>query len=290
MWIPLLILLQPGCIVVSGDRILAGELAPAVAEFSNLDPQTVIGYAPVPGLERQLTRTDLRRALGVEGTGANLPSSVCVVRSVSRIHSDEIRSAMRAALPGEAELDVVDWTSRALPAGNPEFSLAGLRRTSVPNRYVWRGRWVLQAGGRSIPIAAQVRIRLQRLVPVAARALEPGAVLGPGDVIAELRDVALPLGPAPPDPRALAGYRTRRAIAAGQPLDAAQLVPPPAARAGQMVTLICTSGTARVSLDAEALTGGRLGEVILVKSPLGGKRLRARLEGPGRAVVERSSP
>lgn len=290
MWTPLLFLFQAGCIAVSGDRILAGDLAPSVAAFSAIDPRTVIGYAPLSGLERRLTRSELRHALGSRGAAADLPASLCVVRRTARIRPEEILAAMRTALPEDAALELIDWTAAAMPAGRPTFSPAGLRRAAEPERYLWRGRWIPEGGGRSIPIAARVRIRLRRPVVVAARFLAPGSVLGPDDTIQELRDVALPLGPAQPDPRSLAGYRTRRPIAAGQPVDAAQLIPPPAARAGQTVTLISASGRLRVAVEAEALTAGRLGDVILVKSPLGGKRLRARLEGPGRAVVERSTP
>ncbi len=290
MWVPLLFLFQAGCIAVSGDRILAGDLAPSVAAFSSIDPHSVIGYAPLPGLQRRLTRSELRHALGSRGADADLPASLCVVRRASRIRPEAIRSAMQAALPEDAALELIDWTAAAVPAGQASFSLAGLRRTAEPERYVWRGLWMPEGGGRSIPIAARVRIRLRRPVLVAARALEPGIALGPGDVTTQWRDLAFPLGPAQPDPRSLAGYRTRRPIAAGQPVDVAQMIPPPAARAGQTVTLTCASGKIRVSVEAEALTGGRLGDVILVKSPLSGKRLRARLEGPGRAVAERSDP
>jgi flagella basal body P-ring formation protein FlgA len=290
MWMPLLLMLQSGCVAVPGDRIRAGDLAPAVAAFSILDPQTFIGYAPLPGLERWLTSSDVRRALGAGAAVPELPASVCVVRAASSIDGDEIRNAMRAALPEDAELDLLDWTAAAVPAGRPEFLVTGLRRTPEPERYVWRGRWMPERGGRSIPVGDRVRIRLRRSVVVAARAIESGAVLSPEDLTVEQRNVPLPPGPAQPEPRTLAGYRTRRPLAAGQPVELAQLIPPPAARAGQTVTLICESGTARIAVEAEALTAGRLGDVILVKSPLNGKRLRARLEGPGRAVAERSSP
>lgn len=288
MWMPLLAFLQIGCVAVSGDQIRAGDLAPLAAAFSSLDPQTFVGYAPLPGLQRRLTSNDMQRALGARAAALELPASVCVVRAASAIGGDEILYAMRAALPEDAELDLLDWTAAAVPAGRPEFSLAGLRRTSEPERYVWRGRWIPERGGRSMPLAARVRIRLRRPVIVAARAIASGAVLGPEDLTVEQRNVPLPPPPAQPEPWTLAGYRTRRPLAAGQAVELAQLVPPPAARAGQTVTLICQSGTARIAVEAEALTAGRLGDVILVKSPLNGKRLRARLEGPGRAVAERS--
>jgi flagella basal body P-ring formation protein FlgA len=277
--------LQSGCVAVAGDRILAGDLAPYVQAFAGLDPQTVIGYAPLPGLERRLTRNDLQRALGEQGSAGNLPASLCVVRLATRVDAEVVRKEMQARLPEDAQLDLVEWSSAALPAGRPEFALTGLRRTPEPGRYIWRGRWIPDRGGRSAPIAAVVRIRLSRPVLVAARDLAAGEALAHGDLKTEVREVALPAAPAAAEVRDLSGYRTRRPIAAGQAVEPAYLVPPEAARAGQPITLVCESGAARIAVEAQALTAGRLGGVILVKSPLNGKRVRARLDGPGRAVA-----
>lgn len=293
MWIPMLVLMQSGCIAVSGDRILAGDLAPYTAAFSSTDPQTMIGYAPLPGLERRLTRSDLRRALGAAAGNVEIPYSLCVVRTVSRTDPEQIRNAMRTVLPEGAELELLDWSPEGLPEGLPEFALTGLKGTPEPDRYVWRGRWVPKQGGRSSPIAAIVRLRVRRPVLVSARAIEAGAALAPEDLTIEWRDVPparWASGPPQLEVRTLTGYRTRRAIPAGQVVDTARLIPPEAARAGQAVTLISEVGAARIAVEAEALTGGRLGDVILVKSRLNGRRLRARLEGPGQAVAERSNP
>jgi flagella basal body P-ring formation protein FlgA len=276
---------------VAGDQILAGDLAPYLPAFSRLDPKTVLGYSPLPGLERRLTRGDLQRALGAaEDVAAEFPSSLCVVRKVSRLDPEIILKAMRARLPVDARLELLQWPSAALPEGRPEFAPSGLRKMPEPGRYVWRGRWVAEPGGRSSPIAAVVRIRLTRPVLVAARDIATGEVLGTGDLRTEERDVVLPEETVPLGVHDFSGYRARRPIAAGQAVHAAHLVPPEAARAGQPVTLICESGAARIAVEAQALTAGRLGEVILVKSPLNGKRIRAKLTAPGRAIAEREHP
>lgn len=288
MWT--LILLAQSCVAVPGDRILARDLAPSVGALSSVHPETFFGYAPLPGLERRLTRNDLERALGPGLAGLALPSSVCVVRTGRPVGEAEIRAAMRKALPEDAELDLIHWSQAPVPAGRLEFAAAGLRRTPQPGMYVWRGQSIPESGGRSVPIAAVARIRLRRQIIVAARDIEPGAELTPADWVAEERDVAIPFDNPLPDGYPAAGWRARRRIAAGQPLKPTDWIPPAAARAGQMVTLVCESGAARLAMEAQALTSGRLGDVILVKSPLNGKRLRARLEAIGRAVAERKLP
>jgi len=288
MWTAFLLLLPSSCVTVAGDRILAADLAPAVSAFASLDPQTVIGFAPLPGVERRLSRNELVRALGQGAAAQDLPPSICVTRSSRPVDPEWIRRAMRAVLPEDAELQLLQWPDFPLPAGRPEFALAGLRAAAEPGRYKWRGKWIVDSGPRSLPLAATVRIRLRRPVLVATRSLEAGAVVTPDDFALDWREVALPSPPAPAEPSSLAGYKVRRPLQAGQTVEPANLTPPQAARPGETVTLVCESGAARIALEAQALTAGRLGDVILVKSLLNGKRLRARLEAPGRAVALRS--
>jgi flagella basal body P-ring formation protein FlgA len=288
MWTAILLLQT--CLTVPGDRILARDLAPGLPALAAVPPETFLGYAPLPGVERRLTRKDLERVLGPGASSTVLPSSVCVVRNGQPMNGEQILLAMRRALPEDAELELIQFPKSVVPPGRPEFAIAGLRKIEDPGLYVWRGRWIPEPAGRSIAIAVQVRIRLRRSVFVAARDLEPGAELTPADWVTEQREVAVPFqNPLPEDYR-LTGCRPRRRIAAGQPLKQADLIPPEAARAGQVLTLVSGSGAARIVVEAQALTSGRLGDLILVKSPLNGKRLRARLADHGLAIAERQLP
>lgn len=288
MWTAILLLQT--CLTVPGDRILARDLAPGLPAFAAVPPETFLGYAPLPGVERRLTRKDLERVLGPGAYGMALPSSVCVVRNGQPIGGEEILLAMRRALPEDAELELLQRPKAVVPPGRAEFPLAGLRKIEDPGLYLWRGRWIPEPGGRSTAIAAQVRIRLRRQILVAARDIEPGVELTPSDWVTEQREVALPFHAPLPEDYRLAGCRPRRRIAAGQPLKQADLIPPEAARAGQVLTLVSGSGAARIAMEAQALTSGRLGDVILVKSPLSGKRLRARLADQGLAIAEKQLP
>lgn len=284
------ILLLQSCLAVPGDRILARDLVQQVPALAAVAPETFLGFAPLPGVERRLTRMDLERALGGGIPGSGLPSSVCVVRGGNAIREDQIRPVMQAVLPEDAELEVIRSPQAIVPPGRPQFAISGLRHTPQPCLYVWRGQWIPEAGGRSVPLAVHVRIRLRRQVFVAARDIEAGVELAPGDWAAEVRDVAVPFKAPLPEGFRLAGSRSRRRIAAGEPLKQGDLMPPQAVRAGQVLTLISGAGAARIAVEVQALTSGRLGDMVLVKSPLNGKRLRARLADHGLAIAERQLP
>ena len=285
-WIAFLLMLDGGCIPVAGDRILAVDLAPFVEAFRGVDGRRFVGYAPMPGLERRLTRRELEAAAGTANGNAQLPDSICVVRVTAKLAAADAAEAIRQSLPPDAKLDILRVPDWPVPAGRLEFPLHGLRATGEGGLYHWRGRLVPHAGGRSWPVPVTVRIRLVRPVLVAGRDVEPGAELSEADLKTEKREVAVPPPGAAPEPGFFVGWTARRRLEAGKPVSTYALQPPPAAKAGQRVVLTAEAGAARVTMEAKALTGGRVGDRLLLKSPLSGGRVRARLTGAGQAVVD----
>lgn len=286
MWLPVFLLLQGGCIPVAGDRILAADLAPFAGPFRGIDGNTFVAYAPLPGLERRLTR----RELGAVVRGiprADLPESLCVVRAASRLEAAGIAAVLRPLLPKDAELEILRVPDGRLPAGRIEFSLSGLRRFAPPDRYQWKGRIVPHGGGRSVAIVAEVRLRLRRPVLVARQRMEAGTVIEPSLLALEVRDVGVPVPPDAPDPGSLGGWRTRRTLEAGEPVAVRDLIPPAGARAGETIVLTAKARGMTITVEGRALTAGRIGDRILVESLWNGKRIEARLIGAGRAVAER---
>ncbi len=172
-----------------------------------------------------------------------------------------------------------------LPAGRLEFPLSGLKRSAVPGRYQWKGRLIPHGGGRPVPVAAEVRLELVRPVLVSRQRVEAGAVIAAALVLEE-RDVGLPAPPPPEDPATFAGWRARRALEAGRPVRVQDLIPPAAARAGETILLTSETDGARVAVEAQALTAGRVGQRVIVESKWNGRRIEARMTGPGRAVAE----
>jgi flagella basal body P-ring formation protein FlgA len=128
---------------------------------------------------------------------------------------------------------------------------------------------------------------LNREVLVARQRVEAGTVIEPGMLELEVRDVGFPAPPPPADPGSLAGWRARRDLEAGETVRTRDLFPPAAVRAGERVFLIAQSESARVTVEARALTAGRIGDRVILQSGWNGRRIEARIIAPGRALAER---
>jgi len=285
-----LFLVQTGCVAVHGDRILAGDLAAASSVFGAVDPGLALGYAPAPGIERWLTRRELARALGGTAPLSALPARLCVVRASRKLSVAEVTAAMRRALPAGAKLEVMQIPEAPLPEGDLEFPLSGLRQAGEPGLYFWKGRLKVPGGGRSVPVTATARILAQREVAVARRHLAAGEAVAKGDIAAEIREEAFWPERKTQPAASFFGWRVRRGLAPGQVVDARQLIPPIAAKAGDRIALVAERGRARVSVEATVLTAGRVGDIVLLRTPLHQRRVRARVSAPGMAILEEGRP
>lgn len=282
----LLLALQMGCVEVAGDRITAADLATAVPAFQKLDPAAPLGYAPMTGVMRWLTRRELKALLGGAGVAPELPPAICVVRKAVRPGEDVLAAAMRKALPTDATVVILRGPAAAVPEGELVFQPTGIRPTSLPGVYSWSGRIRPAGGGRSVTVSAVVKIQVRRQVLIAKRTLPAGSILGEGDLAAETLDVGWP-PPDPPDaPGAYIGWKTRRPLQAGEIVHERWLAAPLAVKPGSPIALSVEQAGARLRVEALALTGGRKGDTILVKTPFAAARVRARLTGPGEAVLE----
>lgn len=286
----LLLQISGPCVEVVGDRILAGDLAAAAPAFQKLDPATPLGYSPMAGIVRWLSRKEMAAAFGDGDETLDLPSRLCVVRRQSIPDELALLSAMQKVLPEDAEVSIVRRPDAPVPLGEYVFAPGGIRASGSPGVYHWRGRVQPAGGGRSVPLAVTVRIRIQRPVLVARRSLPVGSIIAEGDLAAEARDVGWPPPNPPESPREYLGWKTRRKLEAGDTVDPRWLAAPLAAKAGSRVSLMVEQNGARVRLDALALTGGRPGDTVFVKSPFTAARIRARLTGPGEAVLAAEEP
>lgn len=280
-----LLALQTACVEVAGDRITAGDLAPVIAAFQRLDSATSLGYSPAPGIVRWLGRREMAVALGAAATPAELPPRICIVRKTVKPSEEALATAMKKVLPPDASLSILRLPAADVPEGEHQFPLSGIRSAGQHGVYCWTGRVLPAGGGRSVTLAALVQIRLHRRVLIAQRSLPAGSIITAGDLAAEIREVGWPPPPEAPDPAALEGWKTRRSLEAGQVVDHRWLVGPLTARPGSPVVLAVERAGAKLRIETQALTGGRLGDTILVKGPFAATKLRARLTGPGEAVL-----
>jgi flagella basal body P-ring formation protein FlgA len=279
------------CIAVPSDRILARHLAGAVPLFQGLDPETPVGFAPMPGTQRILPGHELVLLAQRHGVvvipGAVIPD-VCVQREVQVILRDEMNAALVAALAiADANLELLEFTSQALPPGRLEFQRAALNKPppSAPESPVmWRGRLIYD-GQHSVVVWARVRITVERPFLIAAEEIPAGTVVRANQVkIASGRQFPFS-GPSLDSSEQVIGKVTRRGIAVGQRIVLGVLEEPKEVARGERVHVRVVDGLATLSFEGTAESAGKKGESILVRNPASGRNFRAVVEEKGKVVV-----
>ena len=286
-----------GCVAVSSDQIRARDLRETVPLLRDLDPDTLLGFSPLPGTQRifsprQLALIGRRQGLTLTPSDGAV-GSVCVERAVHAISREEMLAALLAALNiAGADLELVEFSSQLVPSGKLEFRSAGLNRPPLqaPDApVVWRGR-LLYDGQRSIMVWAKVKVSVDRPMLVAAEDIAAGAVIDPSN-IKEIHERQFPLAASAMSLRAdIVGKVARRPILAGQQFSTGSLDEPKDIRKGDKVRVSVIDGGTILSLDAVAESSGNKGESILVHSPSSGKSFRAVVERTGRVTVRSSPP
>src|SRR4051812_28910133 len=155
----------PDCTPVSGDRILAGDLAKMDPSFAALDPTLDLGPAPLTSTERFFRPAEIARLAKKYQLAASAPHDVCFRRQTLTLSEPLLLPALRAALDADVtaalspegpashlRIEILDFSRNALPLGTLEF----LHKDLSPSG-LWRGR-LLYATGRSVPLWVQVRV------------------------------------------------------------------------------------------------------------------------------------
>lgn len=274
-----------GCIAIEGERLLASDLAAAVPAFAALPAGTVLGWAPAPGARRLFGAEEIARLAARHGLKLDAsPRALCIERAMTPLTAERLLEAMRRALGrADARIELVDYSRRAVPHGELEFDRAHLAAPAA-GIALWRGRLRYDAG-RSLPVWARVRITAPGRRVVATENLGPGRPVQPAQVRLEEGEW-FPFGEAPlTSVEEAVGRLPRRWIPAGSVLYARLLAAPREVERGQEILVEVSSGGAQLRFRARAETGGRNGDTIVVRNPANGRRVAARVEGPGKAVV-----
>ncbi len=268
-----------GCLPVADDQILASHLAARVSGLAQLNPKTTFGYAPRFGVRRLITGVELAAFARRQGLTIAVPLDLCVVRPWSVLDPAQLQTAMAQTIP-EAEVRLLDYSRQPVPLGPVEFPRTGLMLSGL-----WRG-YVKGSDARRFPVWAKVEIHVSRDAAVAARDIHPGEVLTAEDIqvrsMPQHPSAATPLS----DAAEIMGNTVRRTVRAGAPLTAGLLVKPREVLAGDKVSVTVEAGQAKLSLEAQAETGGRRGDRIVLKNLTSGKRFRGVVAGPGQVKVE----
>ena len=285
-------LLLPGaCITVPSGQIAAKDIASAVPLFASLEPETMIGFAPLPGVQRVISARELaifaqRHGLPLD-PALTLPN-VCVVRATHVLAAGEVRKALVASLRMEdARLELLDFSNQPMPSGNLEFPLPGLNKPppDAPETPVlWKGQLVYD-GQRSLAFWAKVRITVERLLVISAEQIPAGTRIEPSQIRLS-RGLQFPFsGPSLDSLSQVAGRISRRTILPGQPLRPADLGEAKDVLPGDTVRARVIDGLATLSLDAVAESSGTKGDTVVVRNPATGKSFRGIVDDKGKIVV-----
>jgi len=284
------------CVLVESEDVRVSDLIPVLPILGRAAPESIVGAAPAPGTRRSFSRDEIGRLLLRFGLPAEQTQPFCVEYKTQAISHHQIRDALleawrsgrdRLGAPGPPEIELVDWSRQPVPSGKLEFpvSLLAAARPHPRDGLVFCRGALRYGQGRSVPVWARARIGDTGPAVLAQVTLPAGRPIEAAQLRVEsVRQYAF--APAGVDAvEAAAGATPRRTIRAGEVVLGSLLVTPPLVRPGEKVALLVKRGQASVRFEAEALTGGRRGERILVRSPINRSRLNAVVEGQGRAAV-----
>jgi flagella basal body P-ring formation protein FlgA len=275
---------SPECSPVTGERILAKDLAAVVPIFAALSPEEPIGFAPLPGARRVFRGEDLARLAARHRLNHGSMEAVCFVVPAETLKPETLETAIRTELklPAESLVELVDYSKQPVPPGKLEFAHGF--STSTKDVSMLRGKLVY-GERRSVPVWVLARVRVKRSLVIAGETLRAGEPISESHLRVELTD-----GP-PADKAWIAnvqdavGRTPRRPIPAGSPILASMLKQSTDIERGDVVNVVVTSGAAKISVPAKAIAGGRRGDQIVLTNSESGRKFSARIEGKGKASV-----
>ena len=271
------------CVPVQGDQILVKDLARSIPKFNAVRGDGVVGFAPLPGTQRTFTVREAlatARRLGLELDAARL-RDICFVRELHEMQEADFHAALMVATEGRASVEILDYGRAPLPAGRLDFLLRQIVQpaNAAPDSPVlWRGRLV-SASGRSYPTWVRARILADLPTVVAKEPLIKGTVIQQGQVeLQVLRRFPFSQGLSM-DIESVVGKVVKHKIASGQGVPVIALDNLKEVEPGDTVRVQSSSGLAEIHFDAQAKTGGRRSDTILIENPGNGRSFRAVVTG-----------
>ena len=164
---------------------------------------------------------------------------------------------------------------RPAPACGEPYDIA-----VTDTKVLTRMRFSVRCPGESRATVYVVRARIELPVLVAAAALTPNQSLSETDFTHDVRDFAQ-TPDALTEAAAAIGRTPRRAVKAGQVIQARLLKGVEAIRRGQAVQIVANTGPVEVTVPGTAMQNGAIDDVIRVKNTSTGKVITARVTSAG---------
>lgn len=276
--------LRPSCLPVSGDRIYARDIAPAVPEFAQLAPDFSLGYTPTPGVERVFLAADLQRIAKQQHVEISVRQSVCFAWPMGLLEKEKMVAAMQVSLADrQAHIEILDQNRAFAPAGDLVFPLQGLTAFS-DKPAIWNG-YISYSPTRRFATWALVRVRLSEQHWVALKEIHTGDTIAAASFKSEPYDGPLMRDTPVRDLTAVAGLQAARNIPAGAALFPGMLVPPLEVQKGEAVKVVADAGATHLETQGLAMQGGSKGDIILVKNAHSGSLFKARVTGKAQVLA-----
>lgn len=252
-----------------------------------------IGPAPAPGGRIQVGAAQLAaiaRQFGVDWEPAGPGDQAILERAGQPLAREAALAAVRAALtaagaPADADLEVPAFAAPIVPAGAAvEPSVSQL--SFDPGTGQFSALLTVAADGVA-PVQGRIagRVVAMQELPVPARALAAGEVIGEGDVrIARVRAGSW-AGELVRSPEQAVGLAPRRPLSKGQPILTADLGRAVLVRKGASVRMALTAPGIALTAEGIAAAPAGLGERLRVLNPNSGMLVEAEVTGPGQVRV-----
>jgi len=258
---------------LTSAQITAGDLAALIPQWETIPASTPLSPAPLPGVSRRVTRSQLiswARVHGVEAVEGTLPASLLVERKTRRLNQAEFLAIIHQAISQKYDRPVEGvrfhpegFVEPIVPAGPLAFHVAGA--LALNQNRTTRLRWT-EPGGRTGGANIRGRVEVIGEYLRAKRDIEAGEELHSSDFEAAN-------GPLPglaktylTDTVELAGVASRRQISQGDPIVREDLVPATVIHRGDLVELRLRSGSVLLRTAARAEQDGSIGGSVRCKN------------------------
>jgi len=214
----------------------------------------------------------------------------------------QLAPASDASLPKQVEDAIQNWLDSEWGEGAASFTPSKSPRLmrdwseqtiridgeDLPRGLVVAQVEVFKDGRRIRRIPVSLRVQVETVVPVAARALPKGETLYKDMIRWEKREVSGIRGdwPDPDDVITDGETWTRRSIKAGDVITLSALENKPDVLRGDIVTLIAHKGNVSVETQGIAIEEGFRGDVIRVENPQYNRILRAEVLDRSTALIQ----
>ncbi len=264
--------------VSPGDKVLLGDIAEVQGEappgtWERLAGMELWRNAEKPGKLVTVSRDQLAKLLRHYAPEAAplclLPNQITIQHGGTVSRGPELQRMAVAFLTPQArnmggEPDFQDFVMPdSVFAADGETVGIALQGDMKPGRIPFQIH-VTGADGRILrKVACSVFVGLWKAVPCASRPINRGEEISPDMVTLERRNVSYLT-----DPWDGTGgpWRVAKAVGTGQPILRLNIEPMPAVAKGSTVELVYRSGKVNVSVKAQALSDGRVGQTVSVRN------------------------